>query len=61
VESTDVAVVGAGVAGSAAAILLARAGASVTLVNRAAHRPDPGQGIILGPADWTCSPRWSSR
>jgi 2-polyprenyl-6-methoxyphenol hydroxylase-like FAD-dependent oxidoreductase len=47
-RDADVVVAGAGVAGMTAAILLARAGASVTLLDRAGHRPDPGTGIILG-------------
>jgi 2-polyprenyl-6-methoxyphenol hydroxylase-like FAD-dependent oxidoreductase len=48
-REVDVVVVGAGVAGTAAALLLARAGASVTLLERAAHPPGPHTGAIVGP------------
>jgi 2-polyprenyl-6-methoxyphenol hydroxylase-like FAD-dependent oxidoreductase len=49
-QSTDIVVVGAGLAGTTAALLLARSGASVTLLE---HDRSPGAGrtgILVGPA-----------
>jgi 2-polyprenyl-6-methoxyphenol hydroxylase-like FAD-dependent oxidoreductase len=49
-DSSDVVVVGAGPGGAAAALLLARSGASVTLLDRVPG-PDAGRtGILIGPA-----------
>ena len=45
----EIAVVGAGVGGAAAALLLARAGARVTLVERVAAPKAVGAGILLQP------------
>jgi 2-polyprenyl-6-methoxyphenol hydroxylase-like FAD-dependent oxidoreductase len=47
--STRVVVVGAGIGGMAAAVLLARAGAGVTLLERAARIRAVGAGILLQP------------
>jgi 2-polyprenyl-6-methoxyphenol hydroxylase-like FAD-dependent oxidoreductase len=49
VAQLDVVVVGAGVGGMAAALLLARAGASVTLLERAVAPAAAGAGILLQP------------
>jgi 2-polyprenyl-6-methoxyphenol hydroxylase-like FAD-dependent oxidoreductase len=49
VAQLDVVVVGAGVGGLAAALLLARAGASVSLLERAAGPAGVGAGILLQP------------
>jgi 2-polyprenyl-6-methoxyphenol hydroxylase-like FAD-dependent oxidoreductase len=48
-DGRDVAVVGAGIGGLAAALLLARAGASVTLLERRADATEVGAGILLQP------------
>ena len=45
----DVVVVGSGVAGAAAALLLARSGASVTLLERCTHPANSGTGVLLRP------------
>jgi 2-polyprenyl-6-methoxyphenol hydroxylase-like FAD-dependent oxidoreductase len=49
VTSGSVAVVGGGIAGMTTALLLARAGASVTLVERVAEPSAVGAGILLQP------------
>ena len=49
VAGRDVAVVGAGIGGLAAALLLARAGASVTLLERRAEGAEVGAGLLLQP------------
>jgi geranylgeranyl reductase family protein len=48
-ERADVAVIGAGPAGSAAALVLARAGARVALVDKAAFPRDKACGDLVGP------------
>jgi 2-polyprenyl-6-methoxyphenol hydroxylase-like FAD-dependent oxidoreductase len=48
-DTYDVVVVGAGVGGTAAALALARAGASVTLLERVAEPRAVGAGILLQP------------
>jgi 2-polyprenyl-6-methoxyphenol hydroxylase-like FAD-dependent oxidoreductase len=48
-RSADVVVVGAGIAGTTAALLMARSGASVTLVDRMANAGAEGAGILLQP------------
>ncbi|MGH9231125.1 MAG: FAD-dependent oxidoreductase [Acidimicrobiales bacterium] len=49
VERADVAVIGAGPAGSVAALVLARAGARVALVDKAAFPRDKACGDLVGP------------
>lgn len=49
IAQLDVVVVGAGIGGLAAALLLARAGASVSLLERAAAPTRVGTGILLQP------------
>jgi|1186.fasta_scaffold06491_2 2-polyprenyl-6-methoxyphenol hydroxylase-like FAD-dependent oxidoreductase len=49
VAQLDVVVVGAGIGGLAAALLLARAGASVSLLERATRPTGAGAGILLQP------------
>lgn len=49
IEGRDVTVVGAGIGGAAAALLLARAGAAVTLLERRADPAPAGAGILLHP------------
>ncbi|HET6532454.1 MAG TPA: NAD(P)/FAD-dependent oxidoreductase [Actinoplanes sp.] len=48
-EGRDITVVGAGVGGATAALLLARAGAAVTLLERAPVSAPVGAGILLQP------------
>jgi geranylgeranyl reductase family protein len=48
-ERADVAVIGAGPAGSAAGLVLARAGARVALVDKAAFPRDKACGDLIGP------------
>ena len=48
-RSFDAVVVGAGPAGSIAALVLARAGASVALVDKAAFPRDKACGDLVGP------------
>lgn len=48
-ESFDVLVVGSGPAGSSAALVLARGGARVALVDKAAHPRDKACGDLIGP------------
>jgi menaquinone-9 beta-reductase len=48
-ERADVAVIGAGPAGSVAALVLARAGARVALVDKAAFPRDKACGDLIGP------------
>ena len=52
----DVLIVGAGPAGSAAALVLARAGARVALVDKAAFPRDKACGDLIGPAGSNSSP-----
>src|SRR5438270_42379 len=49
-RALDIAVVGAGTAGSAAAVLLARAGHRVTLYERVPNPGPVGAGIIMQPS-----------
>lgn len=49
IAQVDVVVVGAGIGGTAAALLLARAGASVSLLERTAAPVAAGAGILLQP------------
>jgi len=48
-DTADIVVVGAGVAGAAAALLLARSGASVTLLERASPSGGGRTGMLVGP------------
>jgi 2-polyprenyl-6-methoxyphenol hydroxylase-like FAD-dependent oxidoreductase len=48
-EGRDITVVGAGIGGAAVALLLARAGAAVTLLERAPASAPVGAGILLQP------------
>jgi hypothetical protein len=48
-----IAVVGSGTAGPAAAILLARQGHQVTLMERAPRRLPVGAGFLLQPTGWS--------
>lgn len=58
VRSSKVVVVGAGVGGLTTALLLARLGASVTLLERRDSPAGSGAGILLHPTAWRCSARW---
>jgi salicylate hydroxylase len=48
-QATDILVAGGGIGGMAAGLALARAGASVRLIERAEHLGEMGAGIQLGP------------
>jgi flavin-dependent dehydrogenase len=53
-ERFDVLVVGAGPAGSIAAVVLARGGARVALLDKARSPGDKACGDLIGPGPYVC-------